>query len=118
MPYRGGEHADTSAELVDDLLGGLGLSNYELLTGIFPEKTGDKVTGKIALCHVDVDVYGSGRDIVEWVAPKLSPGGVIVFDDFGFYNCSGITRLVNELRADPRWFYVYNLNGHAILKLR
>jgi O-methyltransferase len=114
--YRGGEHADTSVKMVDGLLQKVGLSNYELLTGIFPDETGARVEGKIALCHVDVDVYESGRDIVKWLTPKLSPGGLIVFDDYGFSNCPGITRLVNELRRDNRWFYFYNLNGHAILR--
>jgi len=35
--YVGGEHADTSPKMVSDLFHDLGLSNFSLLQGIFPE---------------------------------------------------------------------------------
>src|ERR1700687_1753935 len=38
--YKGGEHADTSPEIVNELVHRLGLRNVEVLTGIFPEETG------------------------------------------------------------------------------
>jgi len=94
--YKGGEHADTSRSLVDGLLKACELDNATLLQGIFPEDTGHHVPGKIALLHCDVDVYQSAKDVVEWARPRLSPGGVIIFDDYGFSGCEGVTRLVNE----------------------
>lgn len=113
--YVGGEHSDTSLELVHDLLKGLSLSNCTLLQGIFPDETGKYFKGKLALLHCDVDVYSSARGVVEWGIPLLSQGGAIVFDDYGFFGCEGVTRLVNELRADSRFIFIHNLNGHAIL---
>lgn len=41
-----------------------------------------------------VDVYQSAKDIVEWAMPRLTRGGVVVFDDYGFRNCEGVTTLV------------------------
>jgi O-methyltransferase len=35
--------------------------------------------------HVDVDIYDSAMDCCRWFWPRLSIGGVIVFDDYGFY---------------------------------
>lgn len=113
--YVGGEHADTSPELVSELLTSLGLSNFSLLQGVFPEQTARAFKGELALLHCDVDVYSSAKDVVEWAMPLLSLGGVIVFDDYGFFGCEGVTRLVNELRADSRFLFIHNLNGHAIL---
>jgi O-methyltransferase len=114
--YRGGEHADTSQENVRSLLRSLSISNAVLLEGMFPEDTGARIpSGAIALCHIDVDVYQSARDTVEWVEPRLSTGGALVFDDYGFPTCAGVTRLVHELRETRRWTAIYNLNGHAIL---
>ena len=114
--YRGGEHANTSEDLVAALLFGLRIGNARLLRGIFPDETSDKVTpGPIALCHIDVDVYESAKDVVEWVTPRLAAGGALVFDDYGFPTCVGVTRLVNELKTTSRWTSIYNLNGHAIL---
>ena len=118
--YRGGEHADTSPEFVEGLLESIGLSNAELLEGIFPEETGNMVADRrFCFCHVDVDVYQSARDTVEWVWPRMPPGGVVVYDDYGFYGCEGVTALGREDRLREDSVFVHNLNGHGILvKLR
>jgi len=114
--YVGGEHADTSAELVTKLLAGAGVSNTRLLLGMFPAQTAHTVKEPIALLHVDVDVYQSAKDTVEWALPRMPLGARIVFDDYGFFGCEGVTRLVDRLRADLEEFaFVHNLNGHAIL---
>lgn len=113
--YQGGEHSDTSRETVEQLLGSLSLDNVEILTGIFPDDSAAAIENeKVRFCHVDVDVYESARDVVEWVLPRLVPGGLIVFDDYGFKGCAGITRYADELRAHPNLFVVHNLNGHAL----
>jgi O-methyltransferase len=116
--YVGGEHADTSVEIVSGLMKKLGVTNTTILQGIFPDDTGGQCDDKIAMLHCDVDVYGSAREVVEFVKPRLVPGGLIVFDDFGFYGCEGITRLVHELTATQEWLMFHNLNGHAVLVKR
>ena len=114
--YAGGEHADTSEEIVKTLLAETGASNARLLKGIFPAQTASAVNGPIALLHVDVDVYQSAKDTVEWALPRMAAGSRIVFDDYGFFGCEGVTRLVNQLRTDLSDFaFVHNLNGHAVL---
>lgn len=114
--YRGGEHADTSKEIVNDIVGKLALDNVEILTGIFPEDTGKFINRKaFRYCHVDVDVYQSAKDIVDWVWHKLVVGGIIVFDDYGFVTCDGITKLVNDQRNMRDRTIIHNLNGHAII---
>jgi O-methyltransferase len=114
--YMGGEHADTSVQVVSRLLASAGVDNVRLLKGIFPDETAAELEGPISLLHVDVDVYQSAKDIVEWALPRLPVGAKIVFDDYGFYESGGVTRLVNELRGSWDSFeFVYNLNGHAIL---
>lgn len=113
--YVGGEHADTSEELVRSLLTRLGATNARTLKGIFPDQTAHAVQGPVSLLHVDVDVYQSARDVVTWTLPRIPVGGVIVFDDYGFSGCEGVTRVVHELREQlPDFAFVHNLNGHAI----
>ena len=113
--YSGGEHSDTSPEIVTNLLNGLGLSNFSLLEGTFPDQTGSQFEGQLALVHCDVDVYASAKAVVEWALPKLSRGGAVIFDDYGFSGCEGITRLVNQIRVNNEFLFIHNLNGHAIL---
>jgi len=117
--YQGGEFADTSPELVEQLARRLGLQNVVVRRGSFPEETAGQVpTTALRLCHIDVDVYESARRVFDWAWDRLSRGGVVVFDDYGFYRCEGVTRLVNEVAKRPDSVFVHNLNGHAILVKR
>jgi O-methyltransferase len=112
--YRDGDHSDTSEELVRRLLGSMQLS-AKLLRGIFPDqRPAEMDQRKFAFCHIDVDTYESGSAIFEWVWPRLAPGGIVVFDDYGFFRCAGITRLCEELKNRGGLVFVYNLNGHGI----
>ena len=72
------------------------------------------VSTKLSMVHIDVDVYSSAKAVWDWVQPYLSIGSVVVFDDFGFISCSGVTKFVNEIRESPSYFYLHNLNGHAV----
>ncbi len=113
--YFGGEHADTSGELVEHLLARMDLTNARILQGIFPDETASAVTdATFRLCHIDVDVYQSGRDILEWLWPRLAVGGAVVWDDYGGDSTPGITRLVEEQRDRPDRVTLHNLNGHAV----
>jgi O-methyltransferase len=114
--YHGGELADTSAELVEALVRRLGLDNVRVLQGVFPEDTADQVTSaELRLCHIDVDVYQSARDVFEWAWPRVVSGGVVVFDDYGFYSQEGVTDFVNEIAGNDDLVFVHNLNGHAVV---
>lgn len=113
--YKGGEHTDTSKEIVKKVINELKLDNTKILVGIFPEETSKLVSDRIfRFCHIDVDVYQSAKDIVEWLWPKLVIGGIIVFDDYGFQGCDGVTCFVNEERNKKDRLVIHNLNGHAI----
>lgn len=115
--YRGGEHADTGVDLVVELAGRCQVvDKVRVLVGMFPEKNAELVSEKLALVHIDVDVFESARDILLWAAPRLVRGGVVIFDDYGFYGCEGVTRMVNEFVAQNQGYrFVHNLNGHAVL---
>lgn len=56
--YKGGEHADTSRQVVDELIfTRMNLDNVEILEGIFPDQTGHGIEDlQFRFCHIDVDV--------------------------------------------------------------
>jgi O-methyltransferase len=117
--YVGGEHADTSTGVVRDLMQALALGNVDIRPGMFPDDTGAAIADRrFRLCHIDVDVYESAAQTFDWVWPRLVPGGIVVFDDYGFYSCSGVTRLVDRMRGMPDRLVVYNVNGHALVVKR
>lgn len=116
--YTGGEHSDTSQYIVEDLLKNKSqYPHFKILKGIFPDDTANKipVNEQFSLCHIDVDVYDSAKDILEWVWDKLIPGGVVVFDDYGFHSCTGVTKLVDAYRGHSDRQIIHNLNGHALM---
>ena len=113
--YKGGEHSDATEEEVRGLANRLGVSDrIQILCGVFPEDTGSFVNESLVLCHIDVDVYASARDVFSKIWPLMVRGGVVVFDDYGFQGCEGVTRFVNEISSTDHLF-IHNLNGHAIL---
>jgi len=115
--YKGGEHANTSIPMVEALMKSLGLTSYRIVEGIFPDATSHLIpeNERFRLCHIDVDVYDSARDIADWVWDRIVPGGLMVYDDYGFEVCPGITRLVNEQMGMCDRLVFHNLNGHAIV---
>jgi O-methyltransferase len=119
--YKDRAHSDTSIPIVENLLGGvLGVANYRILKGIFPDDTGAAVAGRRwALVHIDVDVYLSAKEAFHAVWEHVVPGGVVVFDDYGFFSaCGGIRRFIDEVKDDPDKLFLHNLNAHAYLVKR
>lgn len=108
---------NTSDTIVKDLMHRLKLVNAKVFKGIFPDDTSHLIPSseQFRFCHIDVDVYQSAKDIVEWLWPRLVDGGIIVFDDYGFESCPGITEYVNELRSRKDCTVIHNLNGHGIV---
>jgi len=116
--YNDKAHDDTSEELVAHFLEkDLGLNNVELLTGIFPEDTGDRVKEEqFAFVYLDVDVYLSTKYAFEYAWPRLSPVGIVAFDYYVMISaCEGISRFVNEIKNDHDKIFIQNLNGQAYI---
>jgi O-methyltransferase len=115
--YRGGEHADTSPEIVEGLARRLGVE-VRVLVGTFPEDTGAAIADRrFRFVHIDVDVYESARDVLAWAWERLVVGGLLVWDDYGAFECEGVATLGRELFAagltHGRLFH--NVNGHLLL---
>jgi len=115
--YVGGEHSDTSIDIVRNLVNNiLKLKNVEILKGIFPEDSFHNIKEeKISFVHIDVDVYKSAKDIMDAIWERINLGGIIAFDDYGFRECEGITLYVNEQKKYKDRIVIHNLNGHGII---
>jgi O-methyltransferase len=113
--YRGGEHSDTSDKIVSDLLAKVNATNYTILKGIFPDDFRSTIKiSKLKLCHIDVDTYLSAKEIFDYAWPLLEVGGVVVFDDYGFWTCEGVTNYFNDLQLS-NGRKIHNLNGHGLI---
>jgi O-methyltransferase len=74
--------------------------NVKILQGIFPDAFKDKFNEEeFAVVHLDVDQYKSYKDGLEFVYPRIVPGGIIIFDDYSCPATPGATIAINEFLA-------------------
>jgi len=57
-------------------------SRLVLVKGWFPSTFTEYTGGPIALLHLDVDLYQSYKDCLEWLEPQVAANGVIAFDEY------------------------------------
>jgi len=113
--YKGGEHSDVGIADVETLFSSNGLTQWEIIQGVFPGSASQRHNEvKLKLCHIDVDTYISARDSFTWAWPRMLTGGVMVFDDYGFWGCEGVTKFVDSLSISDG-IKIYNMNGHGLL---
>jgi hypothetical protein len=78
-----------------------GFTNYELVPGdiceTIPQYVAEHPELKIALLHIDVDVYKPSVTILDFLFDRIVSGGVLALDDFG--TVAGETRAVDEFCA-------------------
>jgi len=65
-------------------------------SGWIPDRFDEVEDLRFAMVHIDVDLYEAHRDAVAFFWPRLAPGGVMVFDDYGSSFCPGARRAVDE----------------------
>ena len=83
-----GAFSDTSIENVKKLV-----PHAIIVKGVFPETMIDEIK-TIALAHVDVDQYESTKSCCTVLAPRMAPGGLMIFDDYEFHE--GCRQAVQE----------------------
>lgn len=51
---------------------------------------------RFSLVHIDVDIYRPTLDALEFFWDRVTPGGMVVCDDYGFSTCPGATAAMDE----------------------
>jgi O-methyltransferase len=65
--------------------------------------------------HVDIDLYQPALDCCAFFYPRLVPGGVMIFDDYGFPACRGEKEGVDEFFADKLETPIVLPTGQALV---
>jgi O-methyltransferase len=72
-------------------------SNVEILKGYSPEVFNEIPEDKVfSFVHVDVDLYDSVNDALDYFWPRLVDGGMMLFDDYGFDTTPGAKKAIDE----------------------
>lgn len=87
-------------------------SSVQLIQGLVQDTL--LIEGPVAFAHIDVDWHDPVRVCLERIYPRLSPGGVMVLDD---YHCWGGCKLAaDRFLADYAGSYrVDDLAGHRLI---
>ena len=91
---RAGDFGDTSLEAVRAVFEGS--PHVEIIAGRFPETAKEVSDERFCFVHVDVDMYRSVHDCCEFFFPRLVPGGVMIFDDYGFLSTRSARSAVDQ----------------------
>ena len=88
----------SKAEVLDLLTRtGYAAGQLHLVQGLVQDTIPAQAPERIALLRLDTDYYDSTRHELEHLYPRLTPGGVLIVDDYG--KLSGATKAVDEYFA-------------------
>jgi O-methyltransferase len=111
--HRKGDFRDTSAEAVSRYVGA---DEFCVLRpGYIPDTFAGLESAQIAFAHIDVDIYKSILDCLNFIWPRLTLGGFIVFDDYGFPSCPGARAAVDEFFAGKACVPLCLPTGQAVV---
>jgi hypothetical protein len=72
--------------------------------------------GAIALLRLDTDFYASTRQELEYLYPLVVSGGVVIIDDYGFWQ--GARQAVDEFLADKPEIFLHRIDASGRLLLK
>lgn len=84
--------------------------------GLFEDTLRFEADQRVALAHIDCDWHDPVRSCLETIHPHLSPGGIIVLDDYNDYG--GCRRATDEFLARHADMELRSASSNAILHRR
>jgi hypothetical protein len=103
-----------SLEEVQDNLKEFGFIKY--YKGWIPERFPEVKDQKFSFVHIDVDLYQPTYDSFDFFYPRLCPGGIMVFDDYGCIQFPGAKKAIDECISQfDRVFFLPLPSGQAFL---
>ena len=110
--FRRGQYRASEAELKQYLEG----CNVRIYRGLFPATAGPTANQKFAFVHLDVDLYKSTQDSLEFFYPRMEKGGIILTHDLAPRR-EGVYRAFQEFfgeRPEP----VIELTGNQAMVVK
>ena len=111
--HKKGDFADTSLEEVETFVNAPRTAVFR--AGLIPDTFAGLESHRMAFVHIDVDIYKSVIDSLEFLWPRLLPGGTIVFDDYGFPTCPGAKQAVDFFFAHTPTYPLCLPTGQAVV---
>jgi len=94
------------------------LSNFRNVCfkkGWIPHRFSEIRNNRFAFVHIDVDLKQPTKDSISFFYPRMSPGGVIVIDDYGFESCPGARKATDEFMIDKPEVVLHLTTGQGVI---
>lgn len=92
--HRKGDFGATSLDSVRNFVGEP--QRVMIHCGLFPETATEVEGTQFCFVHIDVDIYESVKASIEFFYPRMMVGGIMVVDDYGWKQCDGVKRAIDE----------------------
>jgi hypothetical protein len=70
---------------------------------------------KYRLVHIDTDLYQPTVACLDYFGDRMSPGGVIVIDDYASRKCPGVPKAVSEYMDRTDRFQTWDLRTEQLI---
>lgn len=74
--------------------------NVTFHPGIFPESAAAFSTAIFSFVHIDMDQYQSTKSAIDFFYTRMTPGGLMIFDDYEWAGCPGVKKALDEFPVD------------------
>ena len=64
--------------------------------GWIPTRFGEVADRRFCFVHIDLDLFQPTWDTLTFFYPRMTPGGLMICDDYGFDTCRGARKAVDE----------------------
>ena len=88
---------------------------FDIRPGWIPNTFSGLENNRYAFVHLDVDLYQSNLDCCKYFYPRLVPGGVLLFDEYGFPAARGEKDAVDEFFSNKSESPITLPTGQAIV---
>jgi len=111
--HRKGDFSDTSLEAVRRYLGAF--AGVEHVPGLIPASLAPLAQRRFCFVHVDLDIYTAVLEASRFFYERVTPGGFLVYDDYGFASTPGARQAVDQFYADKLETPLVLPGGQAVI---
>lgn len=76
--------------------------NITFYQGVFPDTARPVKDKRFSFVYIDVDLYRSVKDCLEFFYDRMIGAGVMVIDDYKSLACPGVEKAISEFLADKK----------------
>lgn len=91
--------------------------NNVVVKGTIPKTFKKYKNNRYAFVHIDVDLYQSTKDCLEYFWPRLNEYGIMVFDDYHAIHCKGAKKAIDEFLNNRHYYELPIQESYAIKKM-